>query len=162
MKNKTTSTRLSAPTALAAGACLLILWAAGCATTNTKTTTGERNPVPLAECAALKNIWGIEVTGLHLSANGRMVDFRYRVLDPVKAVQLGDRSAKPALTDLSTGEILHVPSFPKIGSMRQMTSRPQAGKIYFMMFSNANGRVKSGSKVNIEIGKFKAQELTIE
>lgn len=145
---------------LIAGAIALALWLGGCA------TVGEPpqppSPAPRAVQAALLERWGIEVASLHLSAKGRMIDFRYRVLDPDKAALLGDRSFKPMLTDLATGAVLRVPSFPKTGSMRQTSAKMEAGRIYFMLFANSGMPVKTGSQVTVTIGDFRAEGLTIQ
>ena len=144
---------------LLAGALALALWAGGCATGG---ASGAANPVPRAERAVLRERWGIEVTHLHLSAKGRMVDFRYRVLDPDKAALLGDRNVKATLTDLATGAVLRVPSFPKTGSMRQTATKMQKGRIYFMLFANTGMPVKTGSRITVTIGDFKAEGLTVQ
>ena len=131
----------------------------GCASGGSATQT---SPVPRAERTVLRERWGIEVASLHLSAHGRMVDFRYRVLNPDKAALLGDRNVKATLTDLATGVVLRVPSFPKTGSMRQTSSKMEAGRIYFMLFANTGMPVKSGSRVTVTIGDFKAEGLTVQ
>ena len=165
------------------GALALILWTSGCATTGMSTEPAgspaprldkgmgnlrsqqpidpQANPVPFASRALLRERWGIEVASLHLSAYGRMVDFRYRGLDPDKAALLGDRNVKPSLIDLATGAVLRVPSFPKTGSMRQTSTKMEAGRIYFMLFANTGMPVKNGSQVTITIGDFKAENLTV-
>lgn len=139
----------------------LTLWVVGCASTGT-TESHQPNPVPRAERAALREHWGIEVTSLHLSAKGRMVDLRYRVLDADKAALLGDRNVKPTLTDLATGAVLRVPSFPKTGSMRQTGAKLEAGRTYFMLFANTGLPVKSGSRVTLTVGAFKAENLVVQ
>ena len=53
----------------------LTVFQTGCATLR---------PAPAKETLMQKQ-WGIEVNSLRLSANGHMLDFRYRVLDPAKA-----------------------------------------------------------------------------
>jgi hypothetical protein len=134
-------------------------WMAGC--------SGERmaeptEPVPVSAHEALREQWGIETAGLHLSAKGRMIDFRYRVLDAEKASRLSDRNVKPTLTDLATGAVLHVPSFPKIGTLRQTSAKPAAEKVYFIIFANTGMPVKPGSRVTVAIGDFKAENLIVE
>jgi hypothetical protein len=129
---------------------------------STGCSDNPKESVPPVIRNLLREQWGIEVTGLHMSAKGRMIDFRYRVLDPDKAVLLGDRSVKPTLTDLATGAVLRVPSFPKTGSMRQTAARLETGRIYFMLFANTGMPVKSGSRVTVTVGDFKAENLVVE
>src|SRR3970040_2188997 len=47
---------------------------------------------------------GIRMEGLRLSAAGYILDFRYRVLDPVRAAPLMDRKIRPYLLDEASGE----------------------------------------------------------
>jgi hypothetical protein len=118
-------------------------------------------PAP-REAQKLEQQWGIHVTGVHLSANGYMVDFRYKVLDPQKASSLGDPKARPYLLDQSTGVKLPVPRSPKVGPLRQSAEQMAAGKVYFTLFSNAGRAVKTGSKVTVIIGDFQAADLVVE
>ena len=110
----------------------------------------------------LEKRWGIEVASVRLSANGKMVDFRYKVTDPDKATELGDREAKPLLIDQASGSTLLVPKTPKIGPLRQTAQKPEPGKVYFMLFANPGNVVKAGSKVAVAIGDFRAENLTVE
>ena len=118
-------------------------------------------PAPTKETLMQKQ-WGIEVTSLRLSANGHMLDFRYRVLDPAKAAALGDRRNKACLIDQATGIMMNVPNTPKIGPLRQTATQMEAGKVYFMMFANSGRLVKAGSRVTVAIGDFRAENLTVE
>jgi hypothetical protein len=109
----------------------------------------------------LEQKWGIKITSLQLSANGFVVDFRYKVLDPEKAATLGKRENKPLLIDQATGAKFRVPTTPKVGSLRQTAVHPTAGKVYFMLF--ATGKlVKPGNKVTLVIGDFRAENLVVE
>jgi hypothetical protein len=110
----------------------------------------------------LQEKWGIQVLSVFLSGSGNLVDFRYRVIDPVKAAQLTKPEVKPILIDQTTGFRLVVPSSPKLGPMRQTTRQPITGKIYFMMFANTRHQVKSGDKVTVVVGDFRAENLIVE
>jgi len=49
----------------------------------------------------------------------------------------------------------------KIGQLRQ-SAAPEAGKSYWMAFSNKGRIVKRGDRVNIVIGNFHAESLRVE
>jgi hypothetical protein len=110
----------------------------------------------------LKEKWGIAVTRLALSAGGKMVDFRYEVLDPAKAAALTEPDVKPELLDHTSGAKLVVPSSPKVGQLRQTTDQPVAGKTYFILFANTRNRVKTGDKVTIKVGDVVVDNLTMQ
>jgi hypothetical protein len=145
---------------LAGMICIAALCAGGCASPGSagKQDAARNQAAP----SFLKERWGIEVTSIRLSGHDHLVDFRYRVLDPVKAAALGDRHNKACMIDQATGTRLLVPDFPTIGPMKQSASRMEPGKIYFVMFANAGRVVKAGNKVTVEIGDFRAENLTVE
>jgi len=122
------------------------------------TTNSIAGPAP-QELAAR---WGIEVKALRLSANGNLIDFRYRVTDPEKAAIMGSAKIRPVLIDLDSGAQLHVPSMPKVGQLRSTTQRLVAGKIYTALFANPTGAVKKGHKVTIVFGDCRAENLTVD
>jgi hypothetical protein len=104
---------------------------------------------------------GIEVVGLGLSAGGYMLDFRYRVTDPVKAAPLLDGRSPARLTDQATGAVLAVPTSPKVGALRQTTREAEAGRVYFMLFANPGAAVKAGARMTIDIADFSAADLVV-
>ena len=135
---------------------LVFLMLAGCA------TTGQR---PVAEVApgnsSLEEKWGVKVLGVSLTAEGYMLDFRYRVLDPEKAMPLFDRQRKPYLVDEVTGALFVVPEPPKVGALRT-TRPPKADRNYFIIFANPGRYLKKGSRVSVVNGDFKAEQLVVE
>jgi len=56
---------------------------------------------------------------------------------------------------------LVVPSLEKVGQLRQ-SSTPQAGKSYWMAFSNKGRLVKRGDRVSVVIGRFRADGLVVD
>jgi hypothetical protein len=93
--------------------------------------------------------------------SGEVIRFTYRVLDADKAKTLNDKKAEPALIDRQAQVKLVVPSMEKVGQLRQ-SSTPQAGKSYWMAFSNKGRLVKRGDRVNVVIGKFRADGLVVD
>jgi hypothetical protein len=114
-----------------------------------------------SDADALRERWGVEIVGIHLTAARQMVDFRYRVLDPVKAAPLLDRHNRAALIDVETGAVLSVPHAPKIGTLRQNTTNPRAGRVAFALFANPQMGIREGSRVTVTIGDFRAENLTV-
>ena len=62
------------------------------------------------------------------------------------------RSRLTKLIDPQAQVKLVVPSMEKVGQLRQ-SSTSQAGKSYWMAFSNKGRLVKRGDRVNVVIGK---------
>jgi len=106
-------------------------------------------------------IWGVDSLAVKTAESGEMIRFSYRILDPVKAQQLNDKKAEPSLIDPQAGVRLVVPSLEKVGQLRQ-SATPEAGKSYWMAFSNKGRLVKKGDRVSVVIGKFRADGLVID
>ena len=120
-------------------------------------------PNPLSKRAQLHYdlIWGVDSLKVKYAESGEMIRFSYRVLDSEKAQPLNDKKNEPSLIDPKAGVRLVVPSLEKVGKLRQ-SSTPEAGKMYWMAFSNKGRLVKPGDRVNVVIGKFQANGLVVE
>lgn len=106
--------------------------------------------------------FGVRVESLRLSSGGYMLDFRYQVQDPEKARPLLERKAKAHLFHPKSGAWMAVPTPPKVGSLRQKTTEPEPGRIYFMIFANPGQFLRPGDEVNVVIGDFTAEGVVIE
>ena len=107
--------------------------------------------------------FGVRLTGVRLTANGYVVDLRYRVLDPEKAQGLLDRKVRPVLVDESTGNRFYVPVPPTVGALRQ-TSRNKVihtDRDYFMLFANPDRKLQAGSKVALYVGEERFGSLLV-
>jgi len=108
-----------------------------------------------------KLIWGVDSLSVKTAESGEIVRFSYRVLDADKAKGLNDKKFEPSLIDPQAGVKLVVPSLEQVGQLRQ-SAPPEAGKIYWMAFSNRGRRVKRGDRINVVIGQFHADGLVVE
>ena len=106
-------------------------------------------------------VWGVESLSVKLVESGELVRFAWRVVDPEKARVLHDKKLDPALQDGQAGVSLVVPLMEKVGQLRQATT-PEAGKSYWMAFSNKGRKVKRGDHVSIVIGDFRADGLVVD
>jgi hypothetical protein len=106
-------------------------------------------------------VWGVDSLGVKLVESGEVVRFTYHVLDAGKATALNDKKNEPALIDPRAGVQLVVPNMEKIGQLRQ-SSAPEAGKSYWMAFSNKGRPVKHGDHVIVQIGQFRADGLVVD
>jgi hypothetical protein len=105
--------------------------------------------------------WGIDTISVKLVESGELVRFSYRVLDPVKAAVLNEKQNDATLNDPKAGVSLVVPTMEKIGQLRQ-SAVPEAGRAYWMTFSNKGRRVVRGHRVDVVIGPFKASNLVVD
>ena len=106
-------------------------------------------------------VWGVEHLAVKSAESGEVIRFNYTVLDPEKAKTLNDKKSEPILIDPQARVKLVVPSLEKVGQLRQ-SGTPEAGKAYWMAFSNKGGMVKRGDRVSIVIGRFRADGLVVD
>lgn len=137
----------------------LILTFFGCSTIKTSEDVSRESQLPVIE-----EQYGIKVQSLRLSAAGTMLDFRYQIVDPDKAVTMVDRTNKPYLIDQASGLKVNVPSPAKLGPLRATDKygKPKVGRTYFVLFGNPGRFIKSGSKVTVVIGEFRAEDLVVQ
>jgi hypothetical protein len=106
-------------------------------------------------------VWGVEGLSVKILESGEIVRFSYHVVDAEKAKPLNDKKVDPVLINPDKRVKLVIPTLEKVGQLRQ-SSTPEAGKSYWMAFSNKGGIVKRGDRVNIVIGDFHADGLEVE
>jgi hypothetical protein len=114
------------------------------------------------EAAYYEAIWGIAEPSVKAVESGVIIRFSYRVLDPVKARLFNDKKLNPLLVSPEKGVQLVVPTMEKVGQLRQAPHELEAGKSYWMAFSNSGRIVKRGDRVDIVIGNFHARGLQVE
>ena len=106
-------------------------------------------------------IWGVDDLAVKWAEQGEILRFSYRVLDTQKAKTLNNKELQPSLIDPQAGVKLVVPALEQVGILRQIGT-PEAGKVYWMAFSNSGRRVKRGDRVTIQIGEFCAVGLVVD
>jgi hypothetical protein len=128
-------------------------------------STPYRNQPPRIsnrEAAIFESVWGIEAPSVKAVESGIILRFNYRVLDPAKAKTLSDKKFAPLLQCPEKGVELVVPSMEKVGQLRQAPHEIEAGKTYWMAFSNSGRVIKPGDRVDVVIGTFRASGLLVE
>ncbi len=113
------------------------------------------------EAAYYGLFWGVDSLTVKSVESGELIRFSYHVLDADKAKSLNDKKIEPSLVFPAGRISLVIPALEKVGQLRQ-TSTAEAGKSYWMAFSNPGRRVKRGDKVNVVIGQFQAEGLVVE
>lgn len=140
--------------------CVLSFAATGKATPEETQENAEATPIRLTP-EEMEKKWGVRPLSITQTADGNMLDFRYRIIDEQKAAPLFNPRTKPLLIDENTGAVMAVPEIPKVGAMRS-TRRPLKDRNYFMLFANPQKHVKPGHKVTVTIGDYRAEHLVVE
>jgi len=106
-------------------------------------------------------VWGLDSLSVKAVESGALIRFSYRILDPQKAKLLNDKKVEAFLDSPDKRVRLSIPSLEKVGQLRQ-ASTEEAGRVYWMAFSNPRRTIKPGDHVNVVIGGFHAEGLLVE
>jgi hypothetical protein len=117
-------------------------------------TSGEKE-------ISIEEKWGVKIVGIRLTASDYMLDFRYRVIDPDKAWQLMQKKTERYLIHEATGKKFYVPR-TRLGPLRQTAVKPETNREYIIIFANTGKAIKTGDKVTVVMGDFKAENLVVE
>jgi hypothetical protein len=121
----------------------------------------EPNHFPKRAAMYYQTIWGVDDLNIRAAESGQLIRFSYRILDPTRAHMFNDIKIEASLIAPTRGVKLTIPSLEKVGLLRQRNT-PDAGKRYWMAFSNPRLTVKRGDRVNVVIGQFHADGLVVE
>jgi len=119
------------------------------------------NQVPKRAREYFGMIWGVDQLSVRAVESGELIRFSYRVVNPAKAKPLNDKKIDAFLISPMARVKLVIPSLEKVGQLRQ-TNTPEAGRSYWMAFSNPRQKVKPGDHVNVDIGQFHVAGLVVE
>jgi hypothetical protein len=104
---------------------------------------------------------GVDDLKVRRTNAGNLIRFSYRVTNVDQAKALNDKKATPYMIGHTSHAMLQVPVMDKVGPLRQSTA-PEAGKEYWMVFSNKGDVVKTGERVSVVIGSFRVDGLMVE
>jgi hypothetical protein len=128
---------------------------------NAASSRSRANRLPKRAKNFYEFTWGVDSFSVKSVQSGEMIRFSWRVLDAQKARTLHEEKVEPFLIDERAGVKLTVPSDDRIGQLRQ-TGTPEAGKFYWMVFSNKGRHVKRGDRVSVAVGSFTVDGLMVE
>lgn len=103
---------------------------------------------------AIEAKWGVRVTQIGVTADGGMVDFRFVVLDPDKALTMMQNvDDLPVLIAEDSGTL--------INSTAAMATRHDlnAGQTYFLLYRNTEGAIRPGTSVTVKFGNLALQHV---
>lgn len=115
---------------------------------------------PSSSVSTVNEHCGIDQLRIRRTAEGHMLDLRYRVIDPDRARTLLAKDSTAYIVHDRSGRRLQVPNTPKAGALRNR-GLPKAGRSYFALFANPGGLVRHGDRVTVVLGEL-TTHLTVE
>ncbi|WP_151128945.1 hypothetical protein [Oryzomonas japonica] len=138
-------------------ALLLVGGVSGCATSK----AGGNG----ALATALSPRWeasGIRVVKISPAVGRQMLDLRYRITDVEQAGRVLKQTTPISLVDQVSGTTLPVPDLAKVGKLRSIPNKEDAGRLFWVFFNNSAGVVKPGNKVTLMIGNVAIRDIVVE
>jgi hypothetical protein len=124
---------------------------------------GSISEVDPTQVAALQAAWGIRVTNAALTGGGGIVDIRFQVVDPDKALGLHDPENPPVVIDQASGKVLDKGAGPHGGAaLHQSADTFKAGRTYFFLFQNNGSLLQPGSRATLKIGDVLLENVIVQ
>lgn len=114
-------------------------------------------PVPVSP--AVEARWGVRVAQVGVSADGGIVDVRFVVLDPDRAVaMLGDdkKTNIPVLLAENNGGIV------RSAALMPPKHTLAAGRTMYMLYRNTRGAIRRGEPVTFVFGKLRLEHVVAQ
>ena len=107
--------------------------------------------------AAFEEKTGVRVARVSLTAGAGMIDLRYQVIDPDKAVILHDPQNPPAVIDEKTGKVFDTPWMD-----HSHKGELHAGVTYYTLLMNSGRVLSKGSKVTVVLGGIRLEHWVVQ
>jgi len=112
---------------------------------------------PLPISPAIEARWGVRITQISVTADGGLVDMRYLVLDPDKAMKMMDTLATtPTITDDETGQVM------RLNKVMPHKHSMDTGRIYYILYVNTRGALYPGGSATVHIGDLNVGPIRVK
>lgn len=105
--------------------------------------------------AQIENEWGIRITRVALIADGGLIDLRYQVTDPDKAIFMFDDVDNIPKLVTNNGVELGLNTVPHEHELL-------FGLTYFFLLRNVDNLVEPGSAITVRVGDIYLPQLPVE
>lgn len=112
----------------------------------------------------IESRFGVRFTQVGITADGGMVDLRYRVLDPDKAMAVMDMAMSGGSSNpdapwlIVEGDGTEIKN-SEVMSMKQL---PEPNSVQFVLFANPRGVLESGMFVTIVVGDLRLAHVPVQ
>ena len=106
--------------------------------------------------AEIEQRWGVRLSQVGVTAEGGLIDFRFIVLDPDKALAMvQDVKNVPILVN-STGQVVNS------AAMMSQKHVMNAGTTYFFLYRNTQGAISPGSRISVVFGDLRLDNVPVQ
>lgn len=100
---------------------------------------------------------GVRLVRVAVTGGGGLLDLRYRVVDPSKAVAVHENQTPPAIIDESSGLVLNrlLMGHAHHGALKPAVS-------YYLIFENTGNWVHRGSRITVLLGDAQVEHVVVK
>lgn len=110
-------------------------------------------PGQAASPAAIESKYGVRLMHIAVLADGGLIDFRFQVLDPDKALALFEIESRPLLFVEADGQKIDSLYHPPHGH------RLWVGQSKYFIYNNHRGAIQSGTAVSVVFGDLRLEHV---
>jgi hypothetical protein len=114
----------------------------------------QRPPVP---ASGLVERSGVRLIRVAVTGGGGLLDLRYQVVDPNKAVAVHQRETPPAIVDERTGLV-----FSQLLMDHAHTGELKPAVTYYLVFENTGNWVRRGTEVTVLLGDAQVENVVVK
>ena len=142
---------------IAAGIGALALWLPQRAHGGSSVDPASTWQRPSVSASGLAERSGVRLVRVAVTGGGGLVDLRYQVVDPNKAVAVHEAQTPPAIIDERTGLVLNR---LLMGHAHHGVLKPAVS--YYLIFENTGNWVRRGSEVTVLLGDAEVEHVVVK
>ena len=100
---------------------------------------------------------GVRIVYVALTGGGGLIDLRFQVVDPSKAVVVHDAATPPAVVDEATGLVA-----ANLLMGHSHSGNFNSGQTYYLIFENPGNLVQRGSTVSVLLGDAEVDHVEVK
>ena len=112
---------------------------------------------PAVSAAGLAERSGVRLVRVAVTGGGGLLDLRYQVVDPNKALTVHEAKTPPAIIDERTGLVLNR---LLMGHAHQGQLKPAVS--YYLVFENTGNWVHRGSEITVLLGDAQVEHVVVK
>ena len=142
---------------VAAGIGALALWLPQRSSGQTSAEPPPQWQRPAVAAPGLAERSGVRLIRVAVTGGGGLLDLRYQVVDPNKAVAVHEAKTPPAIIDERTGLVLNrlLMGHAHHGQLKPAVS-------YYLIFENTGNWVRRGSEVTVLLGDAQVEHVVVK
>ena len=142
---------------IAAGIGMLALWLPQRSSGQPSVSPPAKWQRPSVSASGLAERSGVRLVRVAVTGGGGLLDLRYQVVEPNKAVTVHEVQTPPAIIDESTGLVLNR---LLMGHAHQGQLKPAVS--YYLVFENTGNWVHRGSQVTVLLGDAQVEHVVVK